>query len=348
MLNFLDQAILNVYFRAFLYLVITFIVVRFFVWLIEKIILKFTAKTKTDLDDLILKKTSKPITFLVLLIGLRIAFLEFPFESKALLLVNQIFTSLLILLLAYLIYSIFSITFSRAWKKFYVKTKSAQNEGLAHLIEGTLKVLLIVGALLYLLSYWGVAIGPFLAGLGVAGVAIAFALQASLANIFGGASIILDKSIKVGDLISLSDGTNGRVIKISLRSTRIRTGDNEVVIVPNAKLSSENIQNLAQPDPITRVIIPFSVAYGSDVEKVKKFVLEVLQKNSYKSKDKEPYVRFIEMADSSLNFKAYLFIATPDFKLESLDEANTEIYNTLNKNKIAIPFPQMDVHIKKK
>ena len=125
------------------------------------------------------------------------------------------------------------------------------------------------------------------------------------------------------------------------------TFDNELMIVPNGKVASNKIQNVALPEPKIRIVVQFSVAYGSNVEKVKKLVLGEIKKLKYFVDGPAPKVRFLEMGDSSLNFKAYFYIDSFEYKLLSVDEANTRIYNILNKNKIEIPFPQRDVHIKK-
>ena len=210
-----------------------------------------------------------------------------------------------------------------------------------------MKVVLIIATIIYLLSYWGIEIGPLLAGVGIGGIAIAFALQSSLANVFGGISIILDKTIRVGDLVKLSDGTTGTILHIGLRSTRVKTFDNEMIFVPNSKLSNENVQNIAMPEPKSRVVIPFSVAYGSKIEEVKKIVMKEIKTVQGFANDPEPSVRFLEMADSALNFKAYFFVNSYEERFAAIDEANTKIYNALNKAKISIPFPQMDVHLKK-
>jgi potassium-dependent mechanosensitive channel len=149
--------------------------------------------------------------------------------------------------------------------------------------------------------------------------------------------------------VSLDNGAvYGKIMKINLRSTKVQTFNNEIIIVPNSKLAENNIENLAQPEPKSRVVVPFGVAYGSDIEKVKKIVLKEI--NSVKNivNEPEPTVKFLEMANSSLNFKAYFFVDSFENKFGALDEANTKIYNALNKNKISIPFPQMDVHLKKK
>ena len=202
---------------------------------------------------------------------------------------------------------------------------------------------------MYLLSVWGIEILPLLGALGVAGIAIALALQPVLANIFSGASMILDKTISKGDLVYLDSQTRGKILKVGMRSTKLITFDNELVIVPNTKLAESIIQNVALPEPKTRVVVPFGVAYGSDVTKVKKIVLKeiISMKDILLDGDHDPVVRFLEMADSSLNFKAYFYVPSFENRANALDEANTKIYNALNKAKIEIPFPQMDIHLKK-
>jgi len=210
-----------------------------------------------------------------------------------------------------------------------------------------MNVALVVIALLYILEMWGIEITPLLAGLGIAGLAVALALQPVLSNIFSGASMVLDSSIRVGDLVYLDQNTKGKILKVGLRSTRILTFDNELIIIPNSKLAESVIQNVALPSPISRAVVPFNVSYGSDIDKVKKIVLKEIKSIKNVLEEPEPMVRFVEMGDSSLNFKAYFYVNNFDNRFPSIDEANTKIYNALNRNGINIPFPQMDIHLKK-
>ena len=216
-------------------------------------------------------------------------------------------------------------------------------------MNSVLKISFIPITILYILSYWGIQVGPLLAGLGIAGLAIALALQPILSNVFSGASIILDHSVSVGDLVNITPGIKGKIQKIGLRSTKIITLDNELIIIPNSKLADSMIQNIALPEPATRISVPFSVAYGSNIEKVKKVIMKELKSIKVISKKHEPVIRFIEMADSSLKFKAFFYLDTfeESVKNETIDIVNTKIYNSLNENKINIPFPQLDVHLKK-
>lgn len=348
MLNeFIQNYTTNKYLISLIYFAIFFLAIKIGTFVLEKIILKLTTKTKTDLDDLIIEKSSKPLTIIALLLGVRFAFVQLGLAELASKNIIMAIHSLIGIIVAVLIYRIFNISFSRVFRKVAKKAHKQTNEAMLQLTKVTLKVVLVTASIIYLLGIWGIEVGPILTGLGIGGIAIAFALQSSLANVFGGISMILDKSVNVGDLVNLDGGVSGKIERIGLRSTKVMTFDNEIVIVPNSKLADGNIHNVAQPNPVVRVVIPFGVAYGSNIEKVKKIVLDEIKKVKNLVLSPEPHVKFLEMADSSLNFKAYFFVETFDVRLSAIDEANTRIYNALNKAKIEIPFPQMDIHMKK-
>ncbi|MFH0808677.1 MAG: mechanosensitive ion channel family protein [archaeon] len=343
----LEGYIENSYLRAGIIFLIVFLVVRVWMFGMAKILPFFTSKTKTTLDDEIVKNTSTPFTIFALLAGLRFALTEIPVKENLSPAINNTIISLMIITGAVFAYYIVDALVTIGYTDFRIKVRGKVNESLIQFFHSILKIIFIFIAFLVILSSWGVEIGPLLAGLGVAGIAVAFALQSTLSNVFGGISMILDRSINVRDLVDLEDGTRGHILKINLRSTKIKTLDDELVIVPNGKLSESNIKNLALPSPITRVVVSFGVAYGSDVEKVKKLVLKELKDVVGLVEGKEIKVRFLEMADSSLNFKAYFYVDTFDNILDAIDDANSRIYDALNKAGISIPFPQMDVHLKK-
>ncbi len=343
----LEQYISNDYLRAGAILVGLFLILKVVVFLIQKIIVNLTSKTKTDLDDLLVKRTSKPLTLIILFIGLRITLEELPLTESLESTIYKIAFSLIIIGVSYLVYVIIDLVILRAWKRFTRKTKSNIDDSLVNLVHGFLKVVLFIFLFLYILDYWGIKIGPFLAGVGIGGIAIAFALQSSLNNIFGGIAIILDKTVKIGDLIYLDNETRGKVIYVGLRSTRIQTFDNEIIIVPNGIIANSKVQNIALPEPKVRVVVPFTVSYGSDIERVKKIVLREIKKVRSLINDPEPHVKFLAMGDSSLNFNAYFYVDSFENRLDATDQANTLIYNALNKAGISIPFNQLDVHIKK-
>ena len=333
--------------RTIVIFMILLISLRIIVSILERIILKLVKKTKTDLDDIIIKRSSVPITILIMFFSLLISIKELQVSSNLLNNINNFIYSGIAIFIGYLIYVIVDVSIFKVWTKIAKKAKIDIGESIASLIQGVLKIIIIIISILYILDLWGFQITPLLAGLGLAGLAIALALQPVLGNIFSGISIIMDKSVRIGDLVYLDNKTKGQIMKIGLRSTRINTFDNELIIIPNTKLAESVIQNVSLPEPKTRVVVPFGVAYGSDVDKVKEIVLKELKTIKNVSKDPEPLVRFLEMADSSLNFKAYFYVEHFNERFIAIDEANTKIYKSLNKNNIHIPFPQLDVHLKK-
>jgi small-conductance mechanosensitive channel len=329
-------------------MVIFFIIIRLGLYFVTKVAIFFTRKTKTDLDDKLIEKSSNPLSILTFLIVLLFGVKELALSSNVDYIVYNIIHSLIAIVVAHLIYVVSDLLFIRAVSIIAQRTRARVNKSLVALFHSFLSVVLIILSVIYILDLWGFEIGPLLAGLGIAGLAIALALQPILSNIFSGASVILDKSVKVGDLVYLeSQSVKGRIERIGLRSTQIRTFDNELIIIPNTKLAEGIIQNVALPEPKTRVKVPFGVAYGSDILGVKKIVMAELKNVKNFIDDPEPVIRFSEMADSSLNFTAYFYVDSFENRASALDEANTRIYNSLNKAGIEIPFPQMDVMVKK-
>jgi MscS family membrane protein len=191
-------------------------------------------------------------------------------------------------------------------------------------------------------------ITPLLAGAGIVTLAIAFAAQDIFANFMGGAVIAMDKPFKVNDRVKIDDYF-GDVTCVGTRSTRIRTLDNQIVIVPNKKMLDSYVVNYAQPDSRMKVRIPIGVAYGTDVNRVKEILLEIAREQAhevpYILTEPAPLVYFLEFGASSLNFQ--MIVWTDDFSLtwEVQDLINTRIAERFLQEGIEIPFPQMDVHL---
>ena len=338
----------NNFVQAGIILFVFFFVAKLFIVIVEKVILRLTAKTKTDVDDKIVEKSHKPVSFILFLIGLRLAIIPIGFIESAYNVMNNILYTLMILVFGYLVVLTIDIIVNSWGKKIAERTKSDLDDTILALAHKTAELVIYVIALLIILDYWGVQVGPMLASLGIAGLAIAFALQNTLANIFGGVALILDKTIKIGDVVKLDADTMGTVYGIGIRSTKIKTWDNEIITIPNGKLVESKIQNFSQPDPSVRINVEFGVEYGSKIDKVKKVVLDTVKKIKDVEKDPEPRILFLTMADSSLNFKVMFWVDSLDKKWPVHQEAIQKIYENLGKAKIGIPFPQMDVHMKRK
>ena len=315
----------------------------------EHVFLRIARKTKTKVDDLIVERTRYPLAFLVMTIGARLAVEALIITNTTIqTIIEKILSSAVILFIVHLIVVVFDVLIDQWGRKLAQKTKSSVDDDLLTLFHRISKIILYLLGVLYILTLWGIEIAPLLASLGIAGIAVAFALQTTLGNIFGGVALIVDKAFRIGDVVELGDGTLGTVDKVSLRSTRIKTWDNEMVTIPNGKLADSRITNWHMPDRRVRITVSFSVEYGSKPEKVKKVVMELITKHKKILKEPAPYILFTEMADFSLDFIARFWIEDISDKIFVKDEITTDIYKTLNKNRIGIPFPTRTVHLKKR
>jgi len=228
-------------------------------------------------------------------------------------------------------------------------TESDIDDRMVAFAEIAVKYIVWFVVFLLVLRVLEIDITPLLAGAGIVTLAIAFAAQDIFANFMGGAVIAMDKPFKVNDRVKI-DEYFGDVSCVGTRSTRIRTLDNQIVIVPNKKMLDSYVVNYAQPDSRMKVRIPIGVAYGTDVNRVKAILLEIVREQAqevpYILTDPAPLVYFLEFGASSLNFQ--MIVWTNDFSLtwEVQDLINTRIAERFMQEGIEIPFPQMDVHLK--
>lgn len=318
-----------------------------FAFLLKALARPLAKRTKTKADDLIVEAVRGPMSKIIVLAGagLALIFLELPQDVNSTL-VNVIVSIvyLIIVLCAIRIANILFATWGKTWTR---RTKSTIDDELLPLAHKTTNAAIVIIGFMLILTQWGIDVMPLLAGLGIAGLALGFAVKDSLSNIFGGISLVLDRTFKVGDKVKLESGEAGRIHDIGLRSTKLRTFDNEIITIPNGVLANMKIKNYVKPDKRIRVNVSFSVEYGSDIKKVEKVVLGAVKKMDGVMPDPPPKVLFKEMGESSLNFVAKFWI--PDYNLEyaKMIEGTTIIYNALNRAKIGIPFPTRTIYMHK-
>lgn len=342
----LNNITTNKYAHSAIILSVFYALSQLVVFISQRVILQITKKTKTKIDDLIVTKTNKPVSIILLLIGVRLAIIPHKIRPDILEIGEHLIVSLIIVIVAYIAIIIFDILIGNWGSRFAAKTASKIDDEVVTLFQRFSRITLSLIGVIFILNVWGIEVAPLLASLGIAGIAVAFALQTTLGNIFGGVSLIVDRSIKVDDFIKLDDGTQGFVTDIGLRSTKIKSPDGDLIILPNGKLADSKIYNYHKPLPTTRVTVEFGVKYGSDVEKVKKIVMEQLSSMKDILKEPAPQVIFHELGEFSLKFKAFFWVSSLEKKMEAKENVATAIYNALNKNKIGIPFPTRTVYMK--
>jgi small-conductance mechanosensitive channel len=213
------------------------------------------------------------------------------------------------------------------------------------LFDNLSKLALVAFAGYMLIKVWQLDATGWLASAGVAGIALGFAAKDTLANLFSGVFIIADAPYRLGDYVNLDSGHRGRVVHIGLRSTRILTRDDVEITVPNSVIGGGAIINETSGAPRFRIRTKIGVAYGSDLDLVRKVLMEVGLGADHVMKVPEPRVRFRSFGDSALMLELMVWIPQPELRGRVLDALNTGIYERFGAEGIVIPFPQRDVHL---
>ncbi|MFQ3574136.1 MAG: mechanosensitive ion channel family protein [Thermodesulfovibrionales bacterium] len=314
--------------------------------LILRYIKSIVSKTPYKIDTIIFKSIRIPSIFLCLAIALFIGleFINLPAKQ------HEITQKALYILIIFTVSLAIANLVSRLFKNYMDKLEIPfPSTGLFY---GILKGTIICIGLIIILSFLGISIAPVLTALGVGGLAVALALRDTLENLFAGMHILLEKTVRVGDFIRLENGQEGFVEDITWRTTRIKTIQNNMIIIPNSKLSQSILLNLSLPDKKMSLNLPISVGYDSDIKRVEELLLDEAKKAISEVpdivEDFEPIVRLNPgFGESSIDFTLTCQIKQPDKQYLVAHELRKRIFKRLKQESIEIPYPQRVVHLVK-
>ena len=202
-------------------------------------------------------------------------------------------------------------------------------------------------AVVQILHHFNQDVSSIIVSLGVGSLAIALAAKDSLANMIAGFMIMTDRPFRIGDRVKLESGEKGDIYDIGLRSTKILTFDNTLIVVPNQQIINEKVTNLSYPDPQIRVSVEVGVAYGTDLDHVKQLLLEICEIHPDVLDDPPPAAYFLNFGDSSLDFKIVCRVGQWGQQWAVGEALRMEINRVFQKEGIEIPFPQRVVYNKK-
>ena len=307
------------------------------------VLLRLTQKTKTAVDDILIRAVKNVVTYSIPIIGLTLALTPLALQASIPERILFSFLAVLLMLGAISLVDDMSKWLEKNWLE---RTASTLDKGLLPLLRKVVQASVAIIGILIILGKWEVQIGPLIGALGLGGLAIALALNSSLSNIFSGVQLILDRSVNVGDKVQLESGEAGVVLDIGLRTTLMQTYDNEVISLPNSQLANARIKNYTKPDATIRVSVDFAVAYGSDVSQVKGVVLDAISQLDDILQEPGPQVLFLNMGDFSLDMCGRVWVDNYGKQFGRKLEMTELIYNTLKKSGIEIPFPTRTVYMK--
>ena len=299
--------------------------------------------TNSLLDDDVLQYVRKPAFTSVLYFGLSLAANVAPLPFGKQLIIN-ILLSVIIgswMRASILISTVLLDTLEQhdSFSLIEIRTKP--------IFDLTAKILTILVGSYLLLLIWGINPLGWLASAGIVGIAIGFAAQDTLANVFSGFFIVADAPYKIGDYITLDTGERGLVSRIGLRSTRLLTRDDVEITIPNGVIASAKIVN-ESGGPYLKIRIPiaFGVAYGSDVDQVSEVVQSIAKSHPSVCEQPQPMVRMRAFGASSLDFDLLVWIEDPQYKGSISHDLFVEIYKAFGREGIEIPYAKQDLYIK--
>jgi len=307
---------------------------------------KFSEKSKNRFDDVIIEIIEKPLGMVAIIIGFSIGGIFLTLNPENGLLFDNILGVLVTIAIAWFVIKAIDAVLRKYVAPMTEATGSKIDDQLLPVISKVAKIVVIVLALIMIASNFGYDVTAVLAGFGIGGLAIAFAAQSTIADVFGGFSIFASKPFIIGDLIDYE----GKILKahqIGLRHSRFIDLDGRLVTVPNSKVANSLLTNISS-EPTRKTLVNIGLTYDTPASKLKK-AKEILQKiiDEEKGCDKNTIISFSEFKDSSLNLLFIYYINDKANFLLVRDSVNTKIKERFDKAKISFAFPSQTIYLQK-
>lgn len=331
-----------------LILLTTFTIERIFNFIFKRAAV-IAGRTKTDLDDIVIEKTARPISNYVLLAGFWFVgqifyFPKIPFDLK--LFYMRILEIIVACNTILIFWRLTDVVGNNIFKK-VVESSSKLDDHLVPIFQKTAKAFISLLGGIYIIQALGYSISGIVAGLGIGGLAVAMASKDALANLFGSIMIFADHPFKVGDWITVN-GEEGTVEEIGFRSTRIRTFPKTLITVPNSVVANAAINNFSRM-PKRRVKFHVGVTYSTSADQMEKLVQAIKDLlSNHAGVDQDFHlVNFTDFGSSSLDIMLYYFTRTTDWAdhLALRQEINLSIMRLIEDSGLSIAFPTQTVHL---
>lgn len=320
-------------------------------FILDPLVKQITKQTKTDLDDKLLAVIKGPVFWIILTYGIISSLRVLNFSWKMIHALELLYSVILIILFSWMAYKILKDVLIAWGKKYAEKTETTLDDLILPLFEKVGIVAIVAIAIIAILNMSGVDVTLLMAGMGVAGLVIAFAAQETLSNFISGMFLLTDRPFKVGDMILMENGDYCRVEQIGMRSTKLyNTFDHDMIVIPNNKIANEKVVNLTAPDRRMRVKIAIGVGYKTDIQKAKRIMLEIANSTPgiITEEDFKPIVRLSDFHDSAIQLRMFAWVHKLDEQWKVAGEIREGIITRFRKEGIEIPFPQRVIHMENK
>jgi small-conductance mechanosensitive channel len=317
-------------------------------WFIHGALPPVVRRTPTEFDDRLLKTVGSDLRWLVVVLVLRFATVRLDFLGVGL---KRALTDIYFVLGLAIAFRVTwkLIDFTSAWYR-------ERLEGTGRLEElDPIMILMVrlarltalwVGASIGL-DHFGINVTAFAAAIGIGGLAISLAAQDTISDAINGFIILVDQPFRVGDRIEIQGvGTWGDVVEIGLRTTRVRTRDNRLVIVPNSMIGNNQVINYTFPDPRYRIQTHIGIGYGTDIATARGIIIDTVRQVEGVLAGKPVDALYVEMGDTAMVFRVRWWIESYEDTRRMFDRVHTALQERLDEAGIEMPFPTYDVNIK--
>jgi len=312
-------------------------------WIMSRVASKFTQKTKSKLDDILLDMLEKPIAYLIGVTGIWKSIFYLNISASTESSIDKTFYLVVVGLVAWALTRTIEALIEVYLIPIVEKSESDLDDQLLPILRKTLKTLIWIIFIVIGLDNAGYDVGAVIAGLGIGGLAFALAAQDSVKNLFGGITIFVDKPFQVKDRIKIS-GFDGSVEEIGIRSTRIRTLEGRRVTIPNSKFSESAIENVTS-EPNRKVVLNLGLTYDANQEQIQKG-LKLLNSivSNHTSTEENVITGFNGFNESSLNLILVYYIKPGEDILETQTTINLQILEQFELNQLDFAFPTQTLY----
>jgi small-conductance mechanosensitive channel len=323
------------------------------VWLILRQVLKFIEKRMKTFNIIEIQEQLFKIFRNALFLGLVLAAGSYIIGLLNIVLLEKIFHALFIILFARPVKNFLLVTIRYLQARVAHKTASKVDDIVYDLLIRFSNFIIYTVAIIIALDLLGINIVPFIAGAGIAGVAIGFAAKDTLSNLIAGILLILDRPFEVGDRIEVwsapaGSATWGDVIDIGLRATKIKTTDNIVIIIPNNEIMLRDIINYTIISEKIRVRINIGIAYDANLQAAKKIIVQVAQATEWVADDPPPKVVVRNFGESAVGLQLRVWIHDARQRMNTISHITDKVKEAFDQEGIEIPYPKRDIFITQK
>ena len=315
-------------------------------WFAEKILPKLTAKTETQLDDVLVEVLKAPMLFALTLVGFWIGIKRLSMPANVMEMMADAYKFLLVISTTWFISRAVSTFINVVLKEKVNDESSRMDEHALSLIKKVSSFVIWSIGVITALNNAGVDVGALIAGLGIGGVAIALAAQDTAKNIFAGMMILFDRPFKIGELITI-DGTTGYVEDMGIRSTKLRTYSGQLVVIPNYKTADSNLTNITR-EPSRRIELNVGLTYSTTPEQMRQ-AMDILRKlpSSVTGIEEKVKVYFTSFGDFSLNITCWYYIKKDSDLFETQSAVNLHVLDEFNAHGLDFAFPTQTLYVNK-